>query len=423
MKRKIEIIAIFLLALSAAFLLYRTLDDRMNLWQRDSHDSREEVLLPSPLQPVAIVINDGEQCSSLTDPNLLTTYFEQLRQPLIELLGSAGAAEIVSATEWKTALSGSGVLLDYGAVLPIDVLAGNAGGSLVDLEADALLISLEEEQVCMYLNGGDATCIFVQTALKTADLTALLSVPAGDAVVYASMYGDFATVLTPHSVIPLNTALNVSVVRTMLSDSDASYSPEQQERILKAFGFDVYTARSYLDASECRVFLDENGILRLGADGYVSFLADETGGSFLNGAQTLAEYAACASNILQEILTGLSGVPRYALYRVKTDESGVTLVYEALAEGYPMISETGNRTAASFHFKNGWLTAAEVVLFTVAEGSSEDATPAMSLQTLLSGMQGELSSGRLTPAYLQTTDGWQLSWCVLPVTSSEEAER
>lgn len=423
MKRKIEIIVILLLALLAVFLLNRTLNDSMNFWQRESLDSTEEVLLPSPLQPIAIVINDGEQCRSLTDPNLLATYFEQLRQPLIELLGSAGEAEMIPATTWQTALSGSGVLLDYGAVLPMDVLAGDAGGSLANQETDALLISLAEEQVCLYLNGRDETCISVQTALKTADLTALLSVPAGDAAVYASMSGDMAAVLTPHSVIPLNTALNASIVRTALSDSDASYPPERQERILEAFGFDVYTARSYLDASECRVFLDENGTLRLGAEGYVSFAAYETGGIFLNGAQTLAGYTACASKILQEILAGLSGVPRYALYRVKTDESGVTLVYEALAEGYPMISENGNRTAASFHFKNGRLTAAEAFFFTVTEESSEKATPAMSLQTLLSGMQGQLSSGRLTPAYLQTADGWQLSWCILPVTSSEEAER
>lgn len=423
MKRKIEIVAILLLSLSAAFLLYRTLHDGMHLGQRESRETAENALLPSPLQPVAIVINDGEQCSSLTEPNLLTTYFEQLRQPLIELLGSAGTVETVSAEKWKSALSGSGVLLDYGVVLPMGVLGGDAGGSLADREANALLISLEEEQVRLYMNGRDATCLSAQTALKTADLTTLLSAPAGDAAVYAFMSDDATSALTPHSVIPQDIALQSTVVRTALSDSNASYTPERQERILEAFGFDVYTARSYLDASECRVFLDENGTLRLGAEGYVSFSANETGGIFLNGAQTSAEYAACASGILQDILVGLSGVPRYALHCVETDETGVTLSYEALAEGYPMIAENGSRTVASFRFENGWLTAAEAFLFTVTEEPSAETTPAIPLYTLLSGMKGQLSCGRLTPAYLQTANGWQLSWCVLPVTASEEAKR
>lgn len=425
MKQRIENILLVLLSVTAALLLYRTLDGGMGIFgfSRPTESEQQETLSPVPVQPVSAVIRDGEQTIQLTEPHLLTPYFEQLRPILIELFGSAGEPADVSASEWQAALDGRGILLDYGAVLPVDVLTGDTGGTLAQRTADCLLIDLSGEAARLYVCDSAAGCAESQTALKTADLSALLSAADGQAVRYAGTFEAADGMLTPQSAVPLDMSLCAGLTRMTLSGADGIYDRDRQTLILAAFGFDVYTARSYIDSQGCRVYLSENGALRFGADGLLSFAAGEAGGIPVNGAETAAGYAAYASELLQNALAGLSGQPRYVLSAVETTETGTQIEFDALAGGYPMVAENGARTAASFVFRNGSLVQAEVMGFTVAitegEASSGEFLPDMKLSTLLSSMQGRVQHGRLSPAFVQTGDEWRLTWCVLPVKRHE----
>lgn len=427
MKQRIENILLILLSVTAVLLLYRTLDGGMGFFglYRPTEAEQSETLSPVPVQPVAAVIGDGEQTIQLTEPHLLTPYFEQLRPILIELFGSAGEPSDVSAAEWQTVLSGCGILLDYGAALPVDVLTGGAGGSLAQRTADSLLIDLSGEAARLYVCNSADGCAAAQTALKTADLSALLSAADGQTVQYAGTLEAAGGMLTPQSAVPLDMSLCAGLTRMPLSGADGTYDRDRQTLILAAFGFDAYTARSYIDSQGCRVYLSENGALRFGADGLLSFAAGEAGGIPVNGTGTAAGYAAYAAELLQNALAGLSGQPRYVLSSVETTEAGTQIEFDALAGGYPMVAQNGARTAASFVFRNGSLVQAEVMGFTVVitEGgaSSGEFLPDMMLSTLLSGMQGRVQYGRLSPAFVQTENEWRLTWCVLPVKRHETA--
>ena len=428
MKQRIENLLLILLSVTAMLLLYRTMSSGMGFFDlyHPTETEQSELLSPVPVQPVAAVIGDGKQTIQLTEPHLLTPYFEQLRPILIELFGSAGEPADISAAEWQTALSGCGILLDYGAVLPVDVLTGSAGGTLAQRSADSLLIDLSGESARLYVCNSADGCAAAQTALKTADLSALLSAADGQAVQYAGSY-EAAEIdggmLTRQSAVPLDMSLCAGLTRIPLSSADGTYDRDRQTLILAAFGFDSYTARSYIDSQGCRVYLSENGALRFGADGLLSFAAGEAGGVPVNDTGTAAGYAAYAAELLQKMLAGLSGQPRYVLSAIETTEAGTQIEFDALAGGYPMVAQNGARTAASFVFRNGSLVQAEVMGFTVVitEGgaASGEFLPDMMLSTLLSGMQGRVQYGRLTPAFVQTENEWRLTWCVLPVRRHE----
>lgn len=418
MKNRVQNILIILLSLSAATFLFLTLSGGMGLFglYRPDAGNGSDAPAAAPIQPVAAVVNDGSACLRLTAPHLLTPYFDQLRPVLVELLGSAVAPVSADAEAWAGALLGKGVLLDYGALLPMDVVAGGMGGALAAYPADSLLIVLEGEFASVMLYADGSGCFAAQTALKTADLGGLLAPGGGDPAVYACALPESAASLTPHSAVPEDMELASVLTCEPLCGEGGSYDRDRQALILAAFGFDVYTARSYIDSQGSRVFLAEHGSLRMSGDGTVAFAAGEAEGLATGGAQGLSAYAGFAANILQSCMTGLSGQPRYCVSFAGEQDGVVTVEFDALARGLPLVAANGSRTAASFVFENGRLILAEAALFAVSAAEAEAALPPLPVEALLSGMNGSAPAGRLTPAYVQAEDGlWRLSWCVLPV--------
>lgn len=419
MKNRVQNILIILLSLSAAALFFLTLSGGMGLfglYRPDAGDGSDAPAV-SPIQPAAAVVNDGSACLRLTAPHLLTPYFDLLKPVLVELLGSAGAPAPADAEDWTGALLGKGVLLDYGALLPMDVVAGGMGGALAVYPADSLLIVLEGEFASVMLYAAGSGCFTAHTALKTADLHGLLAPGGGEAVTYACALPEFsASALTPHSAVPVDTGLNSVLTREPLCGENGSYDRDRQAMILAAFGFDIYTARSYIDSQGSRVFLAEHGSLRMSGDGTVAFAAGEADGLSAGGAAGISAYAGFAANILQSCMTGLSGQQRYCVSFAGEQNGIVTVEFDALARGLPLVAANGSRTAASFVFENGRLILAEAALFAVSAAETGAALPPLPVETLLSGMNGSAPAGRLTPAYVQAEDGvWRLSWCVLPV--------
>ena len=337
---------------------------------------------------------------------------------LVELFGSASAPAPAETEAWTAALLGKSVLLDYGAVLPLEVIAGGGGGALAEYSADSLLVVLDGDLVSVMLYADGVGCHIAQTALKTDELDDLLSAAAGgEPVTYvcALSASPAASTLTPHSVVPDETALASVLTREPLCGEDGAYDRDRQALILSAFGFDAYTARSYIDSDGDRVFLSELGSLRLGCDGTVSFAAGDAEGPAVDGAEGLTAYAGFSAAVLQGCTAGLTGQPRYCVSSIGRRDDAVVVEFDALADGRPLVSSNGARTAAAFVFEGGRLVLAELSLFTTSSGEPEDVRPSVPLETLLSGMNGGAEGGRLTPAYVQEGDTWRLNWCVLPV--------
>ena len=99
-------------------------------------------------------------------------------------------------------------------------------------------------------------------------------------------------------------------------------------------------------------------------------------------------------------MTGLSGQPRYCVSFAGEQDGVVTVEFDALARGLPLVAANGSRTAASFVFENGRLILAEAALFAVSAAEAEAALPPLPVEALLSGMNGSAPAGRLTPAYV-----------------------
>ena len=412
MKDKLQTAVIILLSLSAILLFALTSIDGTNLFSvvtadRSSEQDPENI---GPLMPVSAVFNDGTQTTLIRETRLLTPYFDALRPILVELLGSADTPVSISTAEWCALLGGKSVLLDYGTVLPLAVIGGSAENRLAQLSADALLIALngESAQLCLYADG---VCYATPTALRSADLEALLLQREGEEVTYAYTLGAAASRLTPHSAVPLSAVGASSLQRTPLCDSTGVYERERQAMILEAFGFDSYTARSYADASWGRVFLTDLGTLRTGGDGSIRFVFEAE-----STARTLGDPTHCAglaARILNDCLYGLTAVPRYVLSAVETDGIYTTASFDAYVDGAVLLSQNGSRTAARFVFAGEHLIQAELALFTVSF-TEATAQPPLSPQVLLAGLVGNGTGGRLSAVYLEADERWNAAFCVLP---------
>lgn len=414
MKNKLQNAAIALLSLSAILLFVFTVVSGSGFVISSAPDDEAQraEMQSGALMPVAAVLNDGE-CSLLGQPRLLVPYFETVRPILVELLGSATAPTVCEGEEWIRGLAGKGVLLDYGAVLPVSLIGGEAGGLLTGLQADSLLISLAKDLAELYLYA-DGVCYMSTTALKTADLEPSLLASEGEAVAYACTFGESATMLTPHSPVPLSVRTAGILTRTPLCDENGSYERERQSLLLEAFGFDSYTARSYADASSGRVFLADGGTLRAGGDGSLTFVAaDEIAAAELSGDPT--ECVDRAAAILSGCVSGLTNVPRYVLSAVETKGDRTVASFDAWYDGAVLVAANGSRTAARFVFRGDRLVQAEVALFTVSVTETDAAVPQLGPQALLAGLNGDGGNGRLSRAYLEYDGVWKASFCVLPV--------
>ncbi|MBR7137165.1 MAG: hypothetical protein IKC99_03810 [Clostridia bacterium] len=414
MKNKVQNAVIALLSATAILLFVLTAVSERGLFfsPASTDGTQNESGSTGPLMPVAAVLNDGD-CSLLGKNRLLTPYFEVVRPILVELLGSANAPAQVDPARWVAALNGKGVLLDYGAVLPVAVIGGSEEGPLTELYADSLLITLTKELAELYLYA-DGVCYMSTTALKTADLEPRLLGSEGEAVVYACTLGKTGTALTPHSAVPIAAQAAGVLTRTPLCDENGSYERERQMILLEAFGFDSYTARSYADASSGRVFLAEGGTLRAGGDGSLTFVAADEAAV----AAMLGDSAACvdrASAILADCIAGLTNVPRYVLSAVETQGDRTIASFDAWYDGVVLVASNGSRTAARFVFQGDLLVQAEVALFAVSVSETDAAAPQLNPQALLAGLTGDGSSGRLSWAYLERGNAWQAAFCVLPV--------
>ncbi len=414
MKNKVQNAVIVLLSLTAILLFVFTVVSGSGfVFSSAPDDGAERAELQSgSLMPVAAVLNNGE-CSLLGQTRLLAPYFEVVRPILVELFGSATAPTVCGEADWIYALTGRGVLLDYGAVLPVALIAGEAGGLLAGLQADSLLISLAKDLAELYLYA-DGVCYMSTTALKTADLEPSLLGSEGEAVAYACTFGDLAAMLTPHSPVPLAAQTAGVLTRTPICDENGSYERERQSLLLEAFGFDSYTARSYADASSGRVFLAESGTLRAGGDGSLSFVA----AAETEVAALLGDPADCVDRalaILSECVSGLTNVPRYVLSEVKTKGDCTVASFDAWYDGAVLVAANGSRTAARFVFQGNQLVQAEVSLFTVAVSEEDASVPQLNPQAFLAGLTGNGNAGRLSRAYLERDGVWQAAFCVLPV--------
>ncbi|MBR5520193.1 MAG: hypothetical protein IKU55_05700 [Clostridia bacterium] len=416
MKNKVQNTAIVVLTVTAILLFVWTAVQRTGFFGGAATTAElvGESRQAGPLMPVCAVINNGETCSLLSETRLLTPYFDALRPVLVELLGSAADPTAVTEAQWCDAIGQKGVLLDYGAVLPIAAVRGNAESQLTGLSVDSLLISLTEELAKVYVYA-DGVCYVSTTALKTGDLETSLLGNEGRAVCYAYTLGDMAASLTPHSAVPLEVRTGGSLMRTPLCDAYGSYERERQALLLEAFGFDSYTTRSYADASSGRVFLAENGTLRAGGDGSLTYVATE--GSVITARTISGDSAMCvntASVILSECISGLTNAPRYVLSAVETDGDRTTASFDAWYDGAVLVAENGSRIAARFVFDGEQLVQAEISLFTVTVSEADVAVPTLSPQVLLAGLRGDETVGRLSRAWLACDGKWSATYCVLP---------
>ena len=408
MKNRIQNFCIVFLIFAALVLGYLTAAENYGLFSPVQTAGPETRRTADPVRPLSVILR-GETCLRITDSRLLTAYCEQLRPVLTELFGSAGAFSTVPESAWSDALRESGVLLDYGALLPVTVMAGE-GVPAPEWIADSLLLALEGESVGLMIHGENG-CFRAETALKTADLSRLLE-STGEAVTYLCELPDVPAGLTDHSAVPSHTNLSAAVVCTALCGEDGRYERDRQDLLLTAFGLDSYSARSYTDPEGGRVYLGENGTLRTVPDGTVLYLSAAGMGA---EAASAVNAAAAAEQILYRCTEGLNNRLRYCLSGIRTENGVMRVDFDVYLDGCPMIRGDGSRKAACFLFENGHLSRCELRLFGVTDAAADAVTPDLSAEALLMGL-GSHAVGRLTPAWVESDGLWQLQWCALPVS-------
>ena len=256
-----------------------------------------------------------------------------------EALGSASKLLEMSESAWITALSGAGLFLDYGADIPLDALALWLGTELragVSGSARRMMLSPDGSggvHIAFQNADGFQTC---STMSRWSSFVSELSSFFPNGAVFA-FEKDSLKNAEKYELI-LETLPEVHTVRASAGRSGRSGTIP-----------DMSMSVSYTEADGTVVYPEDNGIVKFGPDGTVSYTSDKP--------HIRADGTAAMIEKARSVLEGIreEGKGDEGLYFTGMEQSdgAVRLYFDYFIDGLK-ITQRGD-TAAEAEFKNGGL--------------------------------------------------------------------
>ena len=271
--------AIVLLLLSAILLGRQTglFDQLLQLHGRAAAEAEPESTTETPQAasvPFAAVATGegGMHYGVKEDEAAVGELYAKVSNILGEALGSAGAAVVVRLSEWRNALSGPGVYLDYLYPIPIAALSKWLG---MDMQYDngelvrrVCMTEGENGGVRLYYMTGDGIVLRCETAAIFSSLRARVDEYLPNGALFAFETGAEGAGLDPYTLLYTGTPRN-----TVIQATNPVGTAIDAGQILEALGISPYSNESYTESDGTVVFVDRLGYLTLEPGGTMRFRA------------------------------------------------------------------------------------------------------------------------------------------------------
>ena len=329
--------ALLLLTLSALFLLSRTplLSGRLAA-------SPAAALAPQPTAQPADELNAmlgsvhimvtadseygryGQLCAGREDP-LVQKIIPLLR----EALGSAAEPEETSQQDFRAALEGTGLYMDFIAPLPLAAVAACLGETVpFDRPVRAVALAAGGETASMYLLEEDGSLSWCATALPVSAVQSICAgvTPNGSFFAYETNY----SALKPYTLL----AAQVSQPPELQADLPLGYTAYN---LLTALDFNAHTNSRYTDWDGAEVVEESPRTLRISPEGMVYYSSAGTAALPLyKAASTALPDALHTAWDLASVLTEGTGASPLYLRGVEETETGYVIRFRYQAEDIPV---------------------------------------------------------------------------------------
>lgn len=312
-------------------------------------------------EPMCVVVTPeyGVHSAAMYDGRALEEYYTLYSSALAEALGSAGEPQEVGESDWRSALSGTGVYFDYYTDCQLSSLAiwlGSEMNSTAALHtARRLCLSLEGGEVVLYyLRERSNTVYSCTTELSYSELETRISEASPNGAQFAFERSELPDV-DDYAVI---TSGEINV-RTVSGTNQLSSS--MAESLMTAFGINSNLAQGYYEADGTGVFLEGMVTLRLGTNGQLRFTnRDEVSDDA--AALSPSDAVELTRRLLDDTVGLENGVASLRLSYISYDRDAqeYTLRYDYAVDGLP-VSLHGRDCAAEFKLTGDVVTYADIL--------------------------------------------------------------
>ena len=294
------------------------------------------------VQPQAAVVCGaaGERFGAAYDGEKVSAVFSRFSAVVGEALGSSGTPEAVTETQFRAALNGSGVFLQFYCPQPLELLSGwlgtAAGPAVASGSAGMMLLCAEGDAVNLYYRTEDDGFFRVATEVSPEVLSGRTAEYADNGARFAFEIpglqdcGDF-------TVIPAGNRTAAAV-----NYSVPQYGSAETDELLDAMGMNSYLTSSYTEADGTQVFLYEDCILRVSSDGSVTFRRPADSGS--PAERTLSDAVNAAWQIAERCVGANIGAGTLLFAGSSYDETlhSRTLLLDYAVGGIPVQLASGH---------------------------------------------------------------------------------
>lgn len=298
--------------------------------------------------------------------------FDRASLMLTQALESAAEPSLITSDHWQAVLDAPMVMLDFGGAVGLDTLAYLMGAGLPEgLEGRLrwLVMASVEDTLWLCYRSEERGIYAMQTQLDGQSLENLCGQyePDGSFFAYERGLGEARNVLL------VKQERMYPVVTTALLEDELTQTEYDRmlAAVLEGLGFNSYTVRSYTESDGTKVYMEDERVLRLDADGRISFtdgLAMITAGEpdVEARAARIGEASRLAESVLSVWLGDAGFYLMDAAFDEETGEYNVTLGLEI--GGEVLIPEQGFGLRVAF--RGSRMVAADFVLRSYRMGST-----------------------------------------------------
>ena len=295
----------------------------------------------------AAVTGQSGLCYGLKyDSDALQALYEAMSAYLGEAIGSAEAPKRISEKGWLRLLDGTGLYLDYDCVLPLTALAAWLGVEApVELELRTLILSEGEAgNVRFSCRDGQGRLYSCETAGLWKSLSAQLDAYLPNGASFARHWPSLSD-CDPEMLV-------LEKLPEMYTVSVSGGQEAAAEVLAEKTGIHLNSVSRYSEPDGTVVYPGETGVLRLHADGRLSYSASE--GSALAEGDGIPAITELSRALLEELHTAFRGDELLRCDGCRMDGNSGEITFSYVCEGVPVLLDSGS--AARLEWENGKLT-------------------------------------------------------------------
>lgn len=352
-RNSIQNTLIFLLSVSALFLLYLTQSGPLGLslphalLSRTPSDavtvSGESAYLQEMDWPVTVLTFGADGTRRYQHLSTDDSDFTSVESLLEDALKAMPEWESADGGDFRAAMDGESLCVLFPCGVPVYMLGARLGLELSESRpVSRILFSLEDGVVRLYCSDGQS-CVRTISPVLPEIFHEVVAQKSGEPCLLADEYGEEASRLDALTVCPTDLPLYP------LLTAETAGEVRDEASLLTAFGFNAHTNNRYTEADGTKVIVESPRQLRITNGGTVQYQGDAKNAPELfsfGEKATVTELAGGTYRLLQRLL----GESRndFRLYLSAVEQNGERCIFhfEAMAGGLPVLSANGESAAA-----------------------------------------------------------------------------